>query len=138
MHGANARAAPSWSLSEIAGDLSVNIRTILRGQHITAYHLCRNLRDDGISVGAQASHSGGYPMSQRECAGFNRPPFSVSAGYPFCIAPEASQTWRPRNEFVATFCASDPSFQSLDIGVAHIASFAAPGSFRYIFLSLPL
>ena len=39
-------------------------------------------RVDGIAVGAQASHSGGSPMSQRECAGFNWPPLSIPAQEP--------------------------------------------------------
>jgi hypothetical protein len=33
----------------------------------------------GIAVGAQSSHSLGNLMSHRECAGFNRPPLSISA-----------------------------------------------------------
>lgn len=33
-----------------------------------------DLRDDGVTVSAQASHAGGYPMSQRECAGFRLTP----------------------------------------------------------------
>jgi integrase len=37
------------------------------------------LRDDGVAVGAQESHAAGNPMSQRECAGFNWPVFSVFA-----------------------------------------------------------
>ena len=49
---------------------------------------CRERRDDGIAVGAQASHSGGSPMSQRECAGFNWPPLSISAEEPVSISPE--------------------------------------------------
>ena len=44
---------------------------------------------DGVSVGAQASHSGGSPMSQRECAGFNWPPLSIPAQEPVSISPEA-------------------------------------------------
>jgi hypothetical protein len=38
---------------------------------------CRDLRHDGIAVTAQSSHAGGNPMSQRECAGFNAPRFSI-------------------------------------------------------------
>ena len=48
----------------------------------------RDLGDDGIAVTAQSSHAGGYPMSQRECAGFNLPRFPVGAGYPICGTPE--------------------------------------------------
>src|SRR5690606_13441706 len=47
------------------------------------------LRDDRVAVGAQASHSGGSPMSQRECAGFNWPPLSIPAIEPVRISPEA-------------------------------------------------
>ena len=39
-----------------------------------------DLRDDGIAVAPQESHAVGYPMSQRECAGFNAPRFGVAAG----------------------------------------------------------
>ena len=51
------------------------------------YELGRNLRDDGVAGGAQLSHSGGYPMSQREKAGFSWPPLSVPAGEPEGIGP---------------------------------------------------
>ena len=50
---------------------------------------CCGLRDDGVAVGAQASHSGGSPMSQRECAGFNWPPLSIPAEEPVSISPVA-------------------------------------------------
>lgn len=49
----------------------------------------RRLSIDGVSVGAQAHHSGGSPMSQRECAGFNWPPLSILASEPVSISPEA-------------------------------------------------
>ena len=48
-------------------------------------------RVDRVAVGAQASHTAGNPMSQRECAGFNWPGFSVSAGDPFGVGPEACE-----------------------------------------------
>lgn len=48
-----------------------------------------DLRDDRVAVGAQSHHSGGYPISQRECAGFNRPPFPIAAEQPVSISPEA-------------------------------------------------
>ena len=73
---------------------------------------CRDLRDDRVAVGAQASdaaalvfawryrgeafligaqasHSGGSPMSQRECAGFNWPPLSIPAEDPVSSSPLA-------------------------------------------------
>ena len=39
----------------------------------------RDLRDDGVSVGAEFSHAVGNPMSQRTKAGLSDPRFSVSA-----------------------------------------------------------
>jgi hypothetical protein len=51
-----------------------------------------DLRDRGndcIAVTAQSSHSGGSPMSQRGCAGFNWPPLSIAAKEPVSISPEA-------------------------------------------------
>lgn len=46
-------------------------------------------RDDGVAVGAQAHHSGGSPINQRECAGFNWPPLAIPAQEPISISPEA-------------------------------------------------
>ena len=43
---------------------------------------------DRIAGGAQLSHSGGYPMSQRLNAGLSWPGFAVSAGEPFDSIPE--------------------------------------------------
>ena len=42
---------------------------------------------DCIAVTAQSSHTGGSLMSQRECAGFNRPPLSISAEEPVSRVP---------------------------------------------------
>jgi hypothetical protein len=50
---------------------------------------CRGFRDDRIAVGAQASHSGGSAINQRECAGLNWPPPSIPAEEPVSISPEA-------------------------------------------------
>src|SRR5262249_13069917 len=47
----------------------------------------RDLGDDRVSVGAQSSHAAGSPISQRECAGFNWPPFSILAGDPIRARP---------------------------------------------------
>ena len=52
----------------------------------------RYLRDDGITVGAQASHSGGNPMSQHTKTGFNAPGFPVAAGNEDGVIPGASAT----------------------------------------------
>src|SRR5690606_29173851 len=49
----------------------------------------RDLGDDGVSVGAQSSHSAGYPISQRECAGFNGAGFPVAALQPVGVTPKA-------------------------------------------------
>nr|CUV15598.1 protein of unknown function [Ralstonia solanacearum] len=49
----------------------------------------RRFRVDRVTEGAQASHSGGSAMSQRECAGFNWPPPSIAAQKPVSISPEA-------------------------------------------------
>jgi hypothetical protein len=46
-------------------------------------------RVDGIAVTAQSSHSGGSPINQRLCAGFNWPPLSIPAEEPISISPEA-------------------------------------------------
>jgi hypothetical protein len=43
---------------------------------------------DGVSKGAQSSHAGGSPISQRACAGFNWAVLSVEAGDPFGVVPE--------------------------------------------------
>lgn len=63
----------------------------------------RRLSIDGVSVGAQAHHSGGSPMSQRECAGFNWPPLSILASEPVSISPEAVSRVGPTR---ATICPS--------------------------------
>lgn len=42
---------------------------------------------DCIAVTAQSSHTGGSLMSQRECAGSNRPPLSIPAEEPVSIVP---------------------------------------------------
>src|SRR5574340_630881 len=49
--------------------------------------LFRRLGNDRIAVTAQSSHSGGSPMSQRECAGFNCPPLVIPASEPINISP---------------------------------------------------
>ena len=61
----------------------------MRGFQIGSYERFCDLRHDGISVSAQSSHAGGNPMSQRECAGFNWPGFSVAAGEPVGVGPES-------------------------------------------------
>ena len=51
-------------------------------------------RDEAVAIGAQASHAGGSPCNQRECAGFNWPCFSVGAGNPVALRP-MSASWLP-------------------------------------------
>ena len=41
------------------------------------HELRGDLRDDGVTRAAQCAHAVGYPISQRENAGFNAPGFSV-------------------------------------------------------------
>ena len=74
------------------------------------HELGRDLRDDGVTVAAQSSHSGGNPMSQRECAGFNAPRFSVEAGEPFASCTAISFDGRALRFVVRRLPA--PFFQS--------------------------
>ena len=60
------------------------------GVDVGAYDFGRDLRDDGIAVGAELSHSGGNPMSQQTNAGFNAPGFPIGAGEPFGSDPSAA------------------------------------------------
>lgn len=84
-------------LSPAANLKGVGSRTVRRrGRCLNQCHVgrdkCLRLRsDDGVSVGAQSSQSLGSPINQRECAGFNRPDFSVAARNPFGVAPETTQ-----------------------------------------------
>jgi hypothetical protein len=85
----------------------------------------RELRDDCVTVTAQTSHSTGYPMSQRECAGFSWPIFSVATGEPFDGGPWANQAWRPSSPFVSTVPTDAPSLWSRVVGVLQPANVAA-------------
>lgn len=60
--------------------------------HISADHLSRDLRDDGVAVGAQASHAAGNPISQQGNAGFNPTPFGIVAGDACGGTPEVTAT----------------------------------------------
>src|SRR3974390_886949 len=52
---------------------------------------CRRKRDnDSIAIHAKASHTGGIPINQRECAGFNWPILFVAAPDPVGIGPETA------------------------------------------------
>lgn len=62
---------------------------------VGGYEVRRRLSIDGVSVGAQASHSAGSPMSQRECAGFNWPPLSIPAEEPVRVCPQAVNRTEP-------------------------------------------
>ncbi len=94
----------------------------------------RDLRDDRIAVGAQASHSGGSPMSQRECAGFNWPPLSIPAVEPVSISPVAVSRAGP--VIAAVVCKfSPPSLPCVPapvplllVGVGQPARFACLGN----------
>ena len=59
--------------------------------HVRADHFGRERDADRVTVGAQASHSGGNPMSQQTNAGFNAPGFSVVADDPAVSTPCASR-----------------------------------------------
>src|SRR6516165_1647653 len=90
----------------------------------TPYELRRDLRDDRVAVGAQASHSAGYPMSQRECAGFNRPRFSVGAGEPFASPTVSAKSGRVepcRVSPIARF-SCPPRSVSCSVGVGQLAN----------------
>jgi hypothetical protein len=81
-------------------------------------------RDDGIAVTAQSSHAGGYPMSQREKAGFSAPLFVVAAGDEFVSVPEhKATTFLLASVFPAGLYSSVPGFPA--IGVGHPAILAA-------------
>ena len=54
---------------------------------------CRDV--DCIAVTPQESHAAGNPMSQRECAGFNWPPLSISAKQPVNTSPDAVRRMGP-------------------------------------------
>ena len=49
----------------------------------------RDLGNDCIAVTAQSSHTGGSPINQRGCAGFNWPELSIAASEPISVSPEA-------------------------------------------------
>ena len=65
--------------------------------------------NDCIAVTPQSSHTGGSPMSQRECAGFNWPPLPVSTRNPFGISPEASHACLPSSAFTGAVPSLAPS-----------------------------
>jgi len=79
-------------------------------------------------------------MRQRECAGFNWPPFSIPAEEPVSISPETVSraevarfacrgNWSNRSEPSALGLMSTPlSFQSLVVVVTHPANAASAGS----------
>lgn len=63
--------------------------------HYGLDEFCCKRRDDRIPCGAQLSHSGGYPMSQREKAGASWPGFSVGAGEPLEVGPGIGVSCEP-------------------------------------------
>ena len=103
---------------------------------VSLYHrLDEGLRlrgNDCIAVTAQSHHSGGSPISQRECAGFNWPPLTIPAEEPVNICPVAvSRTGSAK----AAICPSGiplshgrggsaPRFASVAVGLAQPASHA--------------
>jgi hypothetical protein len=87
-------------------------------------------------------------MSQRECAGFNRPPLNcsgyfTSAGNPFSVGPKTVNWHSSRNWYLASFSPpapftlfADAPAESDTLGVHHAASFAV--SVRFMPKSDPL
>jgi hypothetical protein len=69
----------------------VRARTSRPRRHESRIRLGRDLRDDGIAVGAQLRWPALYPMSQRLKSGLSWPGFSVCAGEPFGVGPEAAR-----------------------------------------------
>ena len=90
------------------------------------YEGCGGLGDDGVAIGAQSSHAGGNPISQRENAGFNAPRFAVEAGEPDGTRPRVcSESGLPLGcSARAWWKSSVPSslFQSRLAGVAQPAA----------------
>ena len=58
--------------------------------HARRYEDRGHLRYDGIPVGAQLAHTGGYPCSQRVKSGLSAPGFAISAGEEGVVVPGAS------------------------------------------------
>ena len=105
--------------------------------HVNPYDFCRDLRDDCVAVGAQASHAAGKPMSQRECAGFNWPPLSISAVEPISISPVAVSRAGPVIDATAVRVSATPRDQRIPLlspsslrGVGHAARSAASAGFK--------
>jgi hypothetical protein len=65
-------------------------RSVCSGFEKCRYERRREVRIDRIAVAPQQPHAAGYPMSQRECSGFNAPGFSVAAGDEVEGGPEAN------------------------------------------------
>jgi hypothetical protein len=62
-------------------------------------------------------------MSQRECAGFNAPRFSIGAGDKVEVSPRANETCRPNKPLIGVFSNVLPaSLWSRLVGVAHPAT----------------
>lgn len=72
----NAHIQIALAADEVAVDFAHCVPSLLF-THRGRYERFRERRADCVSVGAQSSHSGGNPISQRECAGFNRAPFAI-------------------------------------------------------------
>ena len=106
------------------------LRLLILDLEIRGDYFRGDLRDDGIARGAEASHPGGNPMSQRENAGFSWPGFAVSAVEPHGISPE-STNWAWRGSWSSllrpsTLVTAIPglSFQSRVVAVTHPARIA--------------
>ena len=103
-------------------------------EHTDATRVCQDLFLVGTS-GAQTSHSGGSPMSQREKAGLSWPGLSVAAGEPLDGVPRRRCTVAlfscspfappPLSSYVVAFACR----KSRAAGVGHVASAAVHRSF---------
>ncbi|HDS2912566.1 TPA: hypothetical protein QIE17_003577 [Morganella morganii subsp. morganii] len=101
--------------------------------HVSSDKFFRDRRDDGIPVSFYFPHSGGNPISQRECSGFNWPPLSIPAEQPVSISPVAfSRTgkaifdcWAKLLPVIPGVIPVPPRFPSDALGVVHPASCAA-------------
>jgi hypothetical protein len=110
-------------------------------EHTDATRVCQDLFLVGTS-GAQASHSGGSPMSQREKAGLSWPGLSVAAGEPLDGGPRVK-----RAAIAVPICCpramrdrttgrvASILLPSVAQGVGHVASAAVHRSFPQPFRS---
>ena len=91
---------------------------------------CRERGNECIAVTAQASHAPGYPMSQRACAGFNRPPLAIPAEEPVTISPDAVRRAGPSHVGHLAVI-PDASTSGLIIPAVNSAHCSSPGGLEF-------